>query len=232
MDLLNREIGTNLDRRGSALESYWPPAMEKAELRDLLDGITVVARNVGYNLDNFITEVRRIFSEEKVRYSIDKLGGVHLSVDSEFEQAKISAIRNLNSSRYQNVKFHFEAAYTYLDGIPPDLKAAIRNIFFANEGLFRIIFPESQQLSGAELKKHLKPRLDQFYNGQDPAIHVAQKQLAQFSAWIDGAHFYRHEPGTEKLAQPPFEMTIHFVAAGAAWLRWLSTFDNASQRTL
>lgn len=227
-DLLNRELGTKLSNLGSGTEAYWPAAMETVELRDVLDAITLVARRFDRINIDFINEIRRIFAEERVRYSVDDQGGVHFSVDVEFEQTRVSAIRVLGSSRYKSIREHFEAAYRALDGVPPDPKQALRSIFFANEGLFRLIFPSAAQLSGAELQKQLRPKLDQVYGSQKPAVHVAHKQLAQFADWIDGAHFYRHEPGTEEPVQPPIEMAIHYVATGAAWLRWLCAFDGTA----
>ncbi len=117
-------------------------------------------------------------------------------------------------------------AYTMLDQVPPDGKMALRQIFSANEGLFRLIFPNAHQLGKRELEKHLKPAIDQRYKGQVPAIHVAQKQLSQYIEWATGAHFYRHEPGSEEPVPPPLEVAIHYITAGTSWLRWLQTFDS------
>lgn len=228
--ILNRELGTNLSALNSNLEFYWPNAMAKAELRDVLDAITVVARMPRTVTSSFVNEVRRIFREEKVRYTVDDEGGVHFAVDAEFEQARISAIRRLAGSRYQGVRHHFDAAYTALDGVPPDPKLAMRNVFFAAEGLFRLMFPNAHQLSGGEIAKHLKPVIDGTYDGKKPAIHAAQKQIAQLVEWVNGAHFYRHEPGTEEPVQPPLEMAIQYVGSGASWLRWLCEFDKNQQQ--
>ena len=68
--------------------------------------------------------------------------------------------------------------------------------------------------------------MDEIYKEQKPAIYVAHKQLNSLREWIDAAHFYRHEPGTEEPAQPPIEIAIELVSQGAAWLRWLVTMDE------
>lgn len=223
--IFNQELGTALSSAGSANDYYWAPVMERMELRDVLDGVTIVVRRAEKKSE-FLNEVRRVFSEEKVRYSVDAQGGVHFAVDVEFEQVRVAALSRLSSSRYQSVRQHFEAAYQALDGVPPDPKAALRSMFFAVEGLFRLMFGSAHQLSSGEISKHLKPRLEVEYGGQKPAIYVAHKQLAQLSDWVDGAHFYRHEPGTEEPAQPPIDMAVHYVSTGASWLRWLAQLDK------
>jgi hypothetical protein len=114
--------------------------------------------------------------------------------------------------RYASVKELFEAAFLALDTIPPDGKAAIRNVFFAAEGLFRLMYPNSAQLNSSEVMRQLKPLVDTVFSDQKPAIYVAQKQISAFKEWIDGAHFYRHEPGTEEPAQPPLDLAIYMVS--------------------
>lgn len=230
---LNRELGTTLGNAGSGTESYWPRAMGSVELRDVLDAVTITN---DYIIDtfydnsersaSFLGDVQKIFQEERVRYFVDDQGGVHLAVDAAFEQTRISTVQALTSSRYTAVRKSLEDAYTALDQIPPDGKTALRQVFFANESLFRLIFPKAHQLGKSELQKNLKPAVDQKYSGQTPAVYAAQKQLAQYTEWVAGAHFYRHEPGSEEPSQPPLEMAIHFVTSGTAWLRWLQSFDN------
>ncbi len=113
-----------------------------------------------------------------------------------------------------------------MDSTPPDGKAGIRAMFFSAEGLFRLMNPNSPQLNSAEVIKRLKPQVDALYADQKPAIHVAQKQISAFKEWIDGAHFYRHEPGTEEPAQPPIDLAIYMISQGAAYIRWLIQLDS------
>ena len=228
-DILNREIGTALEGPGSAREDYWPAAFAKLELRDVLDAITVVARRLndfGNNRGDFLEEIQRIFNEEHVSYTLDKLGGVHFRVDAEFERSRISTIGTLSASRYDGARDQVERAYRALDGIPPDGKLAIRCAFFATEGLFRLLFPNAHQLSSGEVIKYLKPLVDQSMSDKRPALQVTLKQLEAFKDWIDAAHFYRHEPGTEEPAQPPLELAILMVSQAASYLRWLQQFDR------
>ncbi len=229
---LKAELGIALSL---TYESYhWPPLIAKLELRDVLDSVTIRWRTITDSYEDrrtrarnvFLVQVRRVFAEEQVRYRIDELGGVHFAVDTDFENARIAAIARLGKSRYAGVRTSYEEAFATLDRVPPDGKAAIRAAFFAVENLFRLIFPKAHQLSGAEVVKHLKPAVDDEFANQKPAINLAQKQVAAFCDWIDGAHFYRHEPGTEEPAQPPLDLAIYMVAQAGAHLRWLATFDQ------
>ena len=224
---MNDELGTSLPMRASATSEYWPPAMSQIELRDVLDAVTLLYKK--NPRQGFLAEVRRIFSEEQVSYSVDPHGGVHFAVDAEFANSRAAGIHALSRDRYSGVRQQFKAAYGALDKIPADGKLAIRSIFHANEGLFRLMFPDAHQLNSTEVNKYLKPVLDRKYATEaQPAGRVAHKQVAQYQNWIDAAHFYRHEPGTEDAAQPPQEIAIQTVSSGASWIRWLITFDISS----
>jgi hypothetical protein len=235
---LASELGVHVDEISSNYDNYWPQWLEAANLRDVLDSVTVRYKNLklprydstGSELpkarQKFLSEARRIFAEENVRYRIDDRGGVHFTVDGEFERTRIATLSRIGQARYAGVRELFEAAFTALDGNPPDGKGGIRHVFFAAESLFRLMYPNSPQLNSGEVAKQLKPLVDVVYNGQKPAIHVAQKQLSAFQHWIDGAHFYRHEPGTEEPAQPPLDLAIYVVSQGAAHIRWLAQLDS------
>ncbi len=223
-DLLNWEIGTALDAGGSATADYWPSAFTRIELRDVLNAITVIANRLD-SRDRFLREVQRVFDEEHVRYTLDHLGGVHFRVDAEFERSRTSTIHTLAGARYEAVRDQIDRTFRALDSIPPDGKLAIRSAFFAAEGLFRLMFPNAHQLSSTEVSKYLKPIIDKQFAGARPALQVSLKQLEAFKCWIDGAHFYRHEPGSEEPTQPPLDLAILMVSQAAAYIRWLQQFD-------
>ena len=174
----------------------------------------------------FLHGARRVFAEERVRYRIDDEAGVHFTVDEAFENARIAAITQLGQPRYAGARHLFEEAFLALDAHPPDGKGAIRSVFFAAENIFRLMYPSSNQLNSGEVLKNLKPAVDAIYADQKPAVHVAQKQISAFKEWIDGAHFYRHEPGTEEPAQPPLDLAVFMVSQGAAHIRWLVKIDK------
>ncbi|MGR9503845.1 hypothetical protein [Rhizobium leguminosarum] len=211
----------------------WPPILKAMDIRDVLDSITTIYNSIsGYNgaiqaqrRKAFLDHCRRILSEEQVRYQIDDKGGVHFAVDQEFEAVRISTISGLGASRYNGVRALYDEAFAALDRTPPDGKAALRSAFFATESLFRLIFPSSHQLSSGEIQKHLEPLVNRVYANQKPAINLAQKLVASLKDWIDGAHFYRHEPGDEEPAQPPLELAIYMVSEAGGHLRWLAKLD-------
>lgn len=229
------ELGVALPIGAEGYDFYWTGLATNLELRDVLDTVTIVFRIIsegnGYiggdktRASQFIASVQRIFSEESVRYKVDDMGGVHLSVDVAFEQSRISTIQSLSGQRYTATQDLLEKAYHSLDQVPPDGKQAIRNIFFANEALFRLIFAKAHQLGSGEINKYLKPEADIRFQDQTPARQVVHKQIKQFSAWVEAAHFYRHEPASEEPVQPPLDIAIQAVATGTNWLRWLRTFD-------
>ncbi|MCS6760009.1 MAG: hypothetical protein MO852_14540 [Candidatus Devosia euplotis] len=238
-DILTRELGIPLESRLNDYSSLWSDAVAKLELRDCLYVTTIRFQNLTYEYSDgdgsqkrkiqshFLAEARRIFREEQVGYRIDDQGGVHFLVDSAFEISRVSVINGLGKERYTAARSLFEAAIASLDSTPSDPKGAVRNTFFAVESLFRLIYLTAHQLSGSEVLKHLKPAVDEAYKDQEPAIYVAQKQVASLREWIDAAHFYRHEPGTEEPAQPPIEIAIELVSQGAAW-RWLGGWNGRS----
>ncbi|TWA26388.1 hypothetical protein FB004_103494 [Sinorhizobium medicae] len=224
---LNAELGTALPAAASGTADYWPAYFSKLELKDALDAITVSIQKVrSEHWSDFLDEVARIFNEEHVGYRVDAKGGVHFRVDTEFERVRTSAVGSISGSRYDSVRDQFDRAYKALDGVPPDGKLAVRCAFFALEALFRLIFPNAHQLSANEVGKNLKPLVDRTLANEKPALQVASKQLEAFKDWIDGAHFYRHEPGTEEPAQPPLDMAVLIVSQAGAYLRWLRHFDG------
>ncbi|MBB3523045.1 hypothetical protein [Rhizobium sp. BK456] len=228
---IEREQGIML---GQTRYSYqWPPIFKAMDVRDVLDSITTIHDSIsGYEYSRaaqkrkaFLDNCRRIFAEEQVRYRIDDQGGVHLAVDEEFEAARIATISGLGAPRYNGVRSLYDEAFIALDRTPPDGKAALRSAFFATESLFRLIFPPAHQLSSSEIQKHLEPLVSRLYANQKPAINLAQKLVASLKDWIDGAHFYRHEPGAEEPAQPPLELAIYMVSEAGGHLRWLAKLD-------
>jgi hypothetical protein len=52
--------------------------------------------------------------------------------------------------------------------------------------------------------------------------------LNAFKEWIDTAHFYRHEPGKEDVAQPPLTLAVYVCGVGASHLRWLAELDAST----
>ena len=51
--------------------------------------------------------------------------------------------------------------------------------------------------------------------------------LLSFKDWVDGAHFYRHEPSTDDAAQPPLDFAVLMFSNGASFLRWLAQISES-----
>ena len=152
---------------------------------------------------------------------------MHFYFDEEFARNQAATIAALNDSRYTNALHSFEGALTALSQVPPDGKAAIRSIFAALEGLFRLIFPGSPRLTAKETET-LKPLIQKLHRADATALGASNKMLNAFKEWIDAAHFYRHEPGKEDAAQPPLTLAVYVCSVGASHLRWLAELDAST----
>jgi hypothetical protein len=225
-----------LQRRLGVRVEGWAALFERAELRDVLDGVTAVydwyLRRAGYR-DNAVAwrdEVRTILKEEHVGYRLDDNAVAHFAVDEEFERSRAIAVAALNDRRYTGARTEFEAAYDALAGSAPDGKRAIRGVFEANEIVFKLMFPDAQRLAGAQLGQYLTPHVESAY-ASAPAAASAAKDIARaFTGWVASAQWYRHGQGQEEPHEPPLETAVLIVSAGAAFLRWLLQLDTGAQR--
>src|ERR1700757_1696046 len=66
-------------------------------------------------------------------------------------------------------------------------------------------------------------------HGFEYGLQPARKMLSSLKDWVDAAHFYRHEPGTEDVAQPPLPLALYLVSTGASHLRWLGELGDANR---
>jgi hypothetical protein len=219
--LVPRELG--IDFVWAAWGPNWPVFLNQIEVADLLDLITVTyryltARKRGPMRDpnanaHWLAQVRRIFEEENFGYSVDDAGGVHYRLDEEFARNQSATIAALQSARYANSLDGFQKGMAALAGAPPDGKGAIRATFAAVEGLFKLMVPKAARLGAAELDD-LMPLLDRQYSADATALRSSNKMLRSLKEWVDAAHFYRHEQGSEQIAQPPQSLAIYLTALG------------------
>jgi len=214
---------------------HYTSFFEDAELHDLLDSITLVHHAlVGRRIEPYAArwrdEVSRIFQEENVGYKLDKHAGVHLSVDSEFERSRASAIAALQKTRYAAAAAEFEKAYKALDAVPPDTKTAVRAVFEANEIVFRLMCPNAPRLGTAEIRSHLRPIIDKQYGSDAVALRAASRHMASLEDWVEGVHFYRHGQGAEEPSPPPLPLALTMISSGTGYLRWLAELDAANSQ--
>ena len=180
----------------------------------------------GYMKDaeKWIVEVRRIFREENVHYTVDDAGGVHFQYDEQFAKDRAAAIESLHADRYANALDAFNGAMSALSNAPPDGKSAVRGVFAAAENVFKLI--TSNTRLGSKEADDLRPIIEKLYATDANARRSASKMLASLKGWVDAAHFYRHEPGTEEVAKPPLPLAIYLISTGGSHLRWLAELDG------
>jgi len=239
---VEREIGVCV-QPAVGLGYDWVEFFRGCDLRVALDTITVAWRllekkkSTGIrNLNSaakLLNEAARIFGEENVGYQVDARGGVHLLIDTEFEANRQNTIASLAGPRYSNVLDSVERAHDRLCETPPNGKDAIRAVFAATEGLFKLMFPNEPRLTASVAAEKLSPLVQRVYDGNSTATSAGSKLVASFADWIDSAHFYRHEPGSEVIAQPPLELAVNLVSVGNTYMRWLGELDalSSEQRT-
>ncbi|MCZ8352458.1 MAG: hypothetical protein O9352_21380 [Rhizobium sp.] len=239
-DYLTRELGVRVSHRyigDHGASGVHNSFFKSGEMRDLLDAITLIYNYVklkGYNspAEHWLKEVRRIFKEENLGYRVDEAGGVHFFLDQVFELHRTAALSSLNSPRYANALNEFDRAYRALDHVPPDNKGAIRSIFTAVEGLFRLMFLSAPRLGAKEASQHLPPLIDRLYGHDQTAKFAAGKLVSAFKEWVDAAHFYRHEQGREEPVQPPDSVAFLLIDQGATFVRWLAELDALNSKGL
>jgi hypothetical protein len=131
-----------------------------------------------------------------------------------------STLEALNNPRFGEARRDFEAAFRHLrDG---EGKAAIRSMFPAVETAAKILCPGAMsRLMPNEVDQHFVPRLRRVYAGNQPAIDAGTQLLRGMKDWITGAQPYRHGQEVEEPAEPPVELVVAFLSAGAVYLRWL-----------
>jgi hypothetical protein len=227
-DHLDRELGIS---SGITYHIHCPRFFAKCHVRDLLDSITLarnfLRRRAGVDISQYFEkEVRRIFEEEHLAYSIDDHGIVHPAIDKEFQRNRSATVAGLQSARYGNSLVAFERVSEELTSVPPNGKEAWRAVFSAVEGLFRLMFPAAPHLNAGAAETHLAPLIQKIYATDPAATRAATRQLASFRDWVDSSHNYRHEQGSKEPTQPPIDLAILAISNGTGFLRWLLALDQ------
>ncbi|MCK1337155.1 hypothetical protein IVB38_14235 [Bradyrhizobium sp. 38] len=216
----------------------WTTTLGRFGAADFLDSITLMYRHFTLKRQSpvgmrnprlnemFLQTSRRIFYEERLSYRIDDRGGVHFKVDAEFSANTNSTITAIESPRYANVRAEFEKGMAALSNAVPDGKEAIRGVFGAAECLYRLIFARAAKLTSADATRALGAAAQSLYASDPVAQRTASKMVNAFADWVDACHNYRHEQGTEDPSQPPLDLAIEMVSAGAGSVRWLVKFDK------
>jgi hypothetical protein len=210
--------------------------LQRGELRDILDSITVVynvllSKRVNLPLDRgpiaWRSHVETIINEENLRYRIDELCIVHPHIDFEFEKNRTSSIASLDGARFNEARADLEAAYLHLRN--DEGKQAIRMMFPAVETTIKVLFPGMlSRLMPNEVDKILKPLILSRYHGNDPAIESGNRMMESFKDWIIASQPYRHGQEVQDCSPPPIDLVVAFISAGAMFVRWI--VDLSGQR--
>jgi len=200
---------------------FYETFVKTAELRDLLDTITLIYRSLQSSAlsamqQKYREDVERIMREENLSYRLDAFGGVHYYVDEEFERSRFAALSGMSSERYLAAKEAFEDAHRAL--LSTDLLSAVRRAFDAVENVFKLHYNVSR-LGASEIKTKLTPIVAAKYSGR--VENAGIRLLASFAEWTNAAHQFRHAPGEADPSPPPTEIAILMVSQAAAHLRWL-----------
>jgi hypothetical protein len=222
---LSRELGVPIPGGGRHLAN-WHAFVRECRISDLLDTITVVYRYLFWHLGDQIANwwrdvVKQIFIEENLAYEIDDAGGIHPSVDREFQRNLTTAIAGLQPERYQNIRELVEKVAKHLNADKPNYKLAWRGMLSALEGVFGLMFPYVQ-MSPDEIERNLRPFVQRAYEGDATAQQAAQAMLTGLKEWVEASHHYRHVPGGDPLDQPPADLAVLAISQGACLLRWLA----------
>jgi hypothetical protein len=226
---VGREIGIPLSN-DSRYSSQWDQFIRECRTADLLDIITVIYRYLFWYVGEEIAHwwrdaARKIFSEEKLTYQIDDVGGVHPAVDQEFQRNMVSVIAAVRSPRYQKISELIENASTHLIADPPNYKQAWRTMLSAVEGLFGLMFPYVR-LTADEIERHLVPMMQNAYSGDATAQAAARLIVTSLQSWIEASDAYRRQPGAADAPAPPADVAILSISAGASFVRWLAGLNE------
>jgi hypothetical protein len=219
-----RELGVTIPQSGSSY--FFETFIRKSEVRDLLDGITIIFREIQATdkarvQAGFRAEVERMMREENLSYRVDEAGGVHFYVDEEFERSRNATIIGLSGDRYHAARDAFDDAHRAL--LANDTLGAVRRSFDAVENVFKIRFGVPR-LGASEIKSKFNPTLPDHYSGR--ATDAANRLSAAFAEWTNAAHQFRHAPGIADPSPPPMEITIIMMSEAASYLRWLVTLES------
>jgi hypothetical protein len=225
--LILEETGAVVPRGGviNRPTYYFGAFIKNAELRDLLDVITLIHRSLQSNSLSVVQkryreDIERTMREENVSYRLDSFGGVHFYVDEEFERSRFAAISGMSSEKHRAAREAFDDAHRAL--LSTDLLSAVRRSFDAVENVFKLQY-NVPRLGVSEIKTKLTPVIAAHYTGR--VADAGNRLLASFGEWTNAAHQFRHAPGEADPSPPPTEIAILMVSQAATHLRWLLSLE-------
>lgn len=231
--LILRELGVKVGTIGHTRAIYkFETFINSAELRDVLDTITLIYRSITSanperDREKFRRFVERVMREENLGYSLDEACGVRFYTDEEFERSRASVISGLSGSRFVAAREAFQDAHEAL--LISDTLSAVRRSFDAVENVFKLQF-QVPRLGASEIKSKLGPQLAALFTGR--VADAAGRLAVSFAEWTNAAHQFRHAPGEADPSPPPTDMAILMVSEAASYLRWLVSLSEETANKL
>ncbi len=174
--------------------------------------------------DDFKVFVNKVFKDEKLPYVMEENGKVIYTPDPEFEDNRTRTINHLSESRFNAAFTAFNLAFDDFQADPPRLKSALRNIFEANEIVFKQI-TKAKNLTAFSINHHKSKFLTLTI---DKTSNDAQEHIIEsYKSWVTAFHEYRHGQDVEKYDEPTLDFTTLGLSTGAAFLRWIVLIAKA-----
>ena len=231
---VERELGLEMERyrktriindanTDDEIDLTWKEFIENCELRDFLCTITLLANDFSYlqrdkKANKFIPKIQKIFREERLKYFIDDMGGIHPLVDLAFSETKQTAVRGLAGARYANTRKYLEECEECLIKLPKDYKGGIVAIFNACENLFNLMY-DVQYLKTKCAKDYISKDQEKLYKHKANLQRVHGRILESFLSWIKASHNFRHPEGTEEVIELTDDVGIMMISLGFSYLR-------------
>jgi hypothetical protein len=222
--VFERETGTKVPMRGMGW--HFPDVFKDAELRDMLDAITItfsvlLAKQNARLARQWREFVARAMREENVGYRVDELCVVHFHVDEEFERNRAATLGALEAPQFGGVRAAFEDAYRHLDAAPRETKAAARSMFEALEITAKLIVPSADRLNRSLCVQKLKDAC--IVVARDPTEQrVLGDLFTSLGYWVEAVHDYRHGQRVHEPVAPSDETAVLILSTGTAFLRHLA----------
>jgi hypothetical protein len=109
-----------------------PALIEKGEMRDVLDTISltyrVIIRSKRYpskEIQHWMVEVSRYFREENLSYKLDENCVVHRFIDEEFQLTSAAALQGLSLAQLSPAKEALKRGLACLTNVHQDTKGAV-----------------------------------------------------------------------------------------------------------
>lgn len=201
----------------------------KAELRDLLDAVTIMAfaasRGHSNKLrDDWIAFCKRAFQEEGLPYRVDDDGSVHYLVDTVFQETADATIAALADARFGAVLRHVNTALAELAKQEPQPASAIREMFLGLETLVKVVTTTNHDLTEKSVDQYLRPVIDRAHAAADEIEKgAAGKAVSSFADWVNACHKYRHGHNVQSPPEPSLQLTVLLLNNGLGFVRWLAS---------